>query len=1042
MEDNKQPKFIFNIVCKETKLGENVYLTGNSNELGNWDPHKSIQMKTDSKLFPQWESDPIKLNTKKLEYKYFIKSGNNCRWESFQGNREISLVDLQLNNLSIYIKDAQFNTKGTAQIGGSANEVKQTYKNGTVNNHINSTPLTTQEVIALFHSDDDKINKFIDIERNAKTWKEKLEALLSIMSEYRDSQTLSMAACYLHFLSSGQIKCDENGTHFRPNHHAEMAYKIFKLLLTTQNDDNVLIVRNILKNLPSFSDQYLVSVPLTRIRDIAHRNDIPSDLKNEIKHKLQNKLHRSASPDDLKTCEYFIEKINNGHYSTEFVKEFYIFYDELKEFFNALGLEKNLVKLKDVLSKSQKHVGNIKANIDKFLDAKRNNNLLYKLEAISELRGEIMEYLKDEIFEQINSDTINKTLLQIITVSELELEHYYFVAVSEYLSKYDKQNSIKDHDFQEIIKITLQCLDNLIYSNINREECSYINDDLTYFSMLLKNDLSNKSNLLKVKACCERSLHLCYSITENIERDFMSSALKLGEALKIDSYAVRVFSEGVIRSHTVFQLSKILSLLLQYFRDKLHLPPYTVINVGKCNGFYLLLKSLDSFYQNQINKNKNYILFLEEADGTEELPSQIKAVILGHDLPQLSHLAIRARQNKCVFVSCLDDVTFAKQASRFRSDDYLEFDLTNEPKDNLHIDIKTFNNSVAFEKKNSSEDIDFGSSEVEELKLPNLVQISDVEKQFSGLKAYNMKLLTNLAKDSKDDSLFKTPLSCAIPYNSYSTVMESTLISEDITKIDESDLKDLESASKKFINDLVNKLESSNHPILEDICDKIATVFNGKRKIAIRSSSNLEDLKKNAGAGLFDSELGIDPEKPEEVRKAVIKVWASIFNYRALISRRKSKISSCLAKMGILVQEMVSPNFAFIIHTTNPITKNENEVYIEIAIGLGETLASANQKGSPYRLTFNDKDEANIFNYASFSYSLCEGQNGLMKKLIKYKDEPLSNDDSVITNTCRKLGLIGRYIEENVDVMKTAQDIEGAYQDGEFYVLQTRPQIL
>ncbi len=29
-------------------------------------------------------------------------------------------------------------------------------------------------------------------------------------------------------------------------------------------------------------------------RDIAHRNDIPQDLKQEIKHTLQNKIHRSA----------------------------------------------------------------------------------------------------------------------------------------------------------------------------------------------------------------------------------------------------------------------------------------------------------------------------------------------------------------------------------------------------------------------------------------------------------------------------------------------------------------------------------------------------------------------------------------------------------------------------------------------------------------------------------------------------------------------------------------------------------------------------
>ena len=31
------------------------------------------------------------------------------------------------------------------------------------------------------------------------------------------------------------------------------------------------------------------------------------------------------------------------------------------------------------------------------------------------------------------------------------------------------------------------------------------------------------------------------------------------------------------------------------------------------------------------------------------------------------------------------------------------------------------------------------------------------------------------------------------------------------------------------------------------------------------------------------------------------------------------------------------------IHTQNPVNKNPNEVYMEIAVGLGETLASANQ---------------------------------------------------------------------------------------------------
>jgi hypothetical protein len=32
-------------------------------------------------------------------------------------------------------------------------------------------------------------------------------------------------------------------------------------------------------SLPSFKSEFTASVPLTRIRDIAHRNDIPRDLK-------------------------------------------------------------------------------------------------------------------------------------------------------------------------------------------------------------------------------------------------------------------------------------------------------------------------------------------------------------------------------------------------------------------------------------------------------------------------------------------------------------------------------------------------------------------------------------------------------------------------------------------------------------------------------------------------------------------------------------------------------------------------------------------
>jgi phosphoglucan, water dikinase len=72
---------------------------------------------------------------------------------------------------------------------------------------------------------------------------------------------------------------------------------------------------------PSYASQFTCSVPLTRIRDISHRNDIPSDVKKDIKHNLQNRLHRCAVPEDLKTCERILDQVGHGIYSPYFVHQ-------------------------------------------------------------------------------------------------------------------------------------------------------------------------------------------------------------------------------------------------------------------------------------------------------------------------------------------------------------------------------------------------------------------------------------------------------------------------------------------------------------------------------------------------------------------------------------------------------------------------------------------------------------------------------------------------------------------------------------------------
>ncbi len=42
--------------------------------------------------------------------------------------------------------------------------------------------------------------------------------------------------------------------------------------------------------------------------------------------------------------------------------------------------------------------------------------------------------------------------------------------------------------------------------------------------------------------------------------------------------------------------------------------------------------------------------------------------------------------------------------------------------------------------------------------------------------------------------------------------------------------------------------------------------------------------------------------------------------------------------MAVLVQKIVPADYAFVIHTKNPSNNDENEVYAEVVIGMGETL--------------------------------------------------------------------------------------------------------
>ncbi len=56
--------------------------------------------------------------------------------------------------------------------------------------------------------------------------------------------------------------------------------------------------------------------------------------------------------------------------------------------------------------------------------------------------------------------------------------------------------------------------------------------------------------------------------------------------------------------------------------------------------------------------------------------------------------------------------------------------------------------------------------------------------------------------------------------------------------------------------------------------------------------------------------------------------------------------------MAVLVQKIIPADYSYVIHTKNPSTNDDNEVYAEVVLGMGETLVGT-YEGQSLSFTFN-----------------------------------------------------------------------------------------
>ncbi|CAK0850889.1 unnamed protein product [Prorocentrum cordatum] len=132
--------------------------------------------------------------------------------------------------------------------------------------------------------------------------------------------------------------------------------------------------------------------------------------------------------------------------------------------------------------------------------------------------------------------------------------------------------------------------------------------------------------------------------------------------------------------------------------------------------------------------------------------------------------------------------------------------------------------------------------------------------------------------------------------------------------------------------------------------------------------------------------------------------------------------------MGVLVQPMASRAasavYAFIAFSKDVVAGDEGSIYIEVCIGLGETLASASEPGTPYRLVVQKEppNKVSVRSLASFSHALHDAPGGPRRVRVDYSEDRLSTDLAFLEGLGRDVAAVAAKVEQGYGV---PMDMEG-----------------
>lgn len=199
--------------------------------------------------------------------------------------------------------------------------------------------------------------------------------------------------------------------------------------------------------------------------------------------------------------------------------------------------------------------------------------------------------------------------------------------------------------------------------------------------------------------------------------------------------------------------------------------------------------------------------------------------------------------------------------------------------------------------------------------------------------------------------------------------------------------------------------------------------------VAVRSSGIMEDGSEASWAGQLESYMNVEFDG---IERAIRACWKSIDAEHIKDYAKDKHVNKEDLFVGVTVQQMIDPEVAGVMFTANPVNQDKKEILIEGLFGLGEMLVQGVVTPDRFIVEKSPLIVAGFNIEVKSKRLIFNGKDNVEEELpIEVGDRSVLKEEQVLD-----LAKIGIQVEDH---FKMPMDIEWAFKDGDFHIVQARP---